>query len=128
MAKAGIKLRPNYILHREVTGSPVAADGPAWGLSPALLQNNRWLKLHGFVVITGGTNPTVDIEQLTLANWNDGEDDQVSLIGMGGLQGLTSGQQFSLNTDGAPFLIRISAVSGDPTKVQFHMAGAPTND
>lgn len=122
---SGIPKRPNYVLHKEWTGAPVADDNPAYQLDPADAQNNHWCKIHCFVVLEGGTSPTVSIEQLTVAKWDDGSSAQESLIGVGGLQNLTSGQQFTLNTNGAPFLVRLDSVNGDPTKVQIHVAGDP---
>lgn len=124
----GIPKRPNYTLHKEWAGTPVEDDAPAYQLDPSEAQANHWCTVHCFVVIEGGTNPTVSIEQLTLAKWNDGTQDKESLIGMGGIQNLTSGQQFSLCLHGAPFLVRLDSVNGDPTKVQLHVAGDSCQD
>lgn len=117
--------RPQYNYHRLVTGAPVVADAAIASMDPKTAAHcEGWTSIHAVVLLTGGTTPTVDIEQLARVQYTNASGvEQDILVSQGTTSSLGDRGQVSLTVNGAPTLLRIDAVSGNPTQVEIIIAG-----
>jgi hypothetical protein len=127
MNNSQLKNKPFYIKHREVDGTPVAAE--TTDLAALLVANPRstadtagFKTIKGFVRLTGGASPTITLQPLELVKLSDG----TSFLAVTGANtaALASGDAFDITTNSAFLFLRIHAVANNPTKAEIFIAGA----
>lgn len=124
-----LQSKPNFTVHRDVTGAPVAADAAVGSLDPAdhkALDCQDWLTLDGYVKLTGGAAPTVTLVPLMLSLYRDAAGDlQEEYVVQGDPIGpLADGESFELQPFRGKVFVRISAVAGAPTNAKVLLAGS----
>lgn len=118
--------RPQFARHRLVTGAPVVADAAAGSLSTALaLKCRGWKSIVGFVKLAGGAGPTVTLQLLRVIKYTNSLGVETELYVDGGLTtaALSDEGFFTANVVDDQIFLRISAVTGNPTSVDIHVAG-----
>jgi len=123
--------KPKYTHHRIEEGAPVTAD--ATDLVALLAANSRaaidcagFKTVKGFVILTGGTTPTITLSPLEHVKYTatDGAaKDELHVTGAN-TSALSSGDMFEFTINGGRLFSRIHAVTGSPTKVEILLAAA----
>jgi hypothetical protein len=128
MNNAQLKSKPFYIIHRDISGAPVAAD--ATDLVALLASNPRstvdcagYKTVKGFVKLTGGASPTIVLQPLELLKYDSRQ--HLAVAGAN-TAALSSGDAFDATVNGAFLFLRINTVANNPTQVEIFIAGAET--
>lgn len=126
MNNASLRSKPFYSRHREVDGTPVAADST--DLATVLAANPRsthdcsgFKTVKGFVRLTGGAAPTVVLQPLELLKYEGGE--HLAVTGANTVA-LSNGDAFDVTANSAFLFMRLNTITGNPTKVEIFLAGA----
>lgn len=120
-----LEARPRYNHHRLITGSPVAADAAIGSMDPKTsLHCEGWSQVRCLALLTGGTTPAINVEQLGRVQYENASGVEVdTLVLQDTFTGIGDGEEFVAVVNGSPTLFRISAVSGSPTQVEILVSG-----
>lgn len=130
-----LKAKPTYTLHRNKEGSPVGVDTVNLttlfeepGNDRASINCGGWTTVRGYVVLEGGTNPTVGLQllehiQADNAFPSPAVDPDQGFVDIGTAAGLSSGDTFDVTIDQGRLYLRINALTGNPTDVRVYLAG-----
>ena len=116
--------QPNFTLHRDKSGAPVAVDAAGFDLGN-VLRCKGWQSVLVFAKFTGGIAPTVDIEPGLRATYDDDgtETDTRTETPQGVVAGLTEEEAVVVNCFDGDLILRLDAVAGNPTRVRLFVSG-----
>jgi hypothetical protein len=117
--------RPDYNIHRTLEGTPVAAEVALPGGKYSPINSDRFDGLHGFVGLTGGAAPTVTLQMYEIAKLAVDDSTEVPITKGAPIGPISSAQGFSVDefAQGGRFFFLVSAVTGNPTKVEIFLSG-----
>ena len=127
-----VSRKQDYALHNKQTGSPVVAE--TTNLTTLNASSGRgafnargFNSVHGFVLLTGGTAPTVTLQVLERVSYIDPFTGAAStrLVERGSSIGpLLDGETFEVETAGGGlYYLRVDAVANSPTGVAVMVSG-----
>jgi len=115
-----VKPKPNFELHIDATSSELLSSVPI----RRCVDVNDYKSIQGFVVISGGTAPSVKLEMLEVAKWNDDGIVTDTICSTNQFtDALVSFSMFSFENQGGRVCVRISEVNGLPTRIRVFIAG-----
>jgi hypothetical protein len=118
--------KPNFTRHRTIDGAPVVADSVVYS-DFAIREAVNCLgfeTIEGYVRISGGVVPTVELENLAVMRYTDEAGVQVEeLASVDTSATLSDGDLFEMSVNEGRVFLRLNAVTGSPTKVEIFVAG-----
>lgn len=141
-----LKEKPEFTLHRDepqgtrslvadasdledlYQGDPGAGPPDITARYRQTLNCRRWKSVRVFVLLTGGTTPTVDLVPLEVVEaegaFPAATDTDRGFAVMGSATGaLSSGESAVVDVNGALLFLRVSALTGSPTGLKVFVAG-----
>lgn len=126
--------KPHYTIHRSLVGAPVVADSA--NLNTLYQLNSRgvincrgWETVQGFVVIEGGSTPTVTLQVLesvkccnAFPGFVDEDNGFIQSIG-GSIGPLAPGAFFEIQINQGVLFVRVAAFAGNPTALRVYLTG-----
>jgi len=117
--------KPNYTLHRVVIGTPIVADVAVASMDKrGAINGNLWNSIEGYIKVSGGSNPNVDLECLSIVERKNPAGTLIEEVTKyDDIGTVTDGEHFEVKNNGGRVLVRISKVDGAPTQVEIYLSG-----
>lgn len=125
--------KPQYTLHRKITGSPIAADSTNLqtlyelpGNSRAAINCRRWKSVRVLVRLTGGT--TINLQPLEVVEADGGfpgasDTDRGFTESQAEETTLSDGDFADVTVNGGLLFLRLSVVAAGGTELKLYVAG-----
>jgi len=126
--------KPHYTIHRSLVGTPAVADSGNLNTlyqlhSRGAINCKGWETVQGFVVIEGGSTPTVTLAALELVKCCNAfpgftDEDNGFILSIGGSIGpLSPGAFFEVQINQGMLFMRVAAFAGNPTALRVYITG-----
>jgi hypothetical protein len=128
-----LRHKPDYTLHRSLSGAPIVADSANLqtlyelaGNFRAALNCRRWKSVRVFVRLTGGT--TIDLQPLEVVEGAGAfpgatDEDRGFTASAAIVAGLSDGDFTDVTVNGGLLYLRVHAVAGASTALKLFVAG-----